>query len=320
MNDPAELRRFYDETVRPLVAYDEQYETDLLGTLSTFLECDANVNATAARLITHRHTIRYRFERVRELTGLDVSSTDGREKLSLGLKAMRVLGHRGAAGPGDRARAPRAAGSRASAVGAQRHGWVGCGLTAFATISPASSSGSVLRSARASTNAPSSAAIIAIVSSRACSRLDAGVGVARRRRRAIQLSNTSAQAIAHRLAGARDLERHGGDRARVGVVGLDQVLGGAGEEDPHAGDHVGRGVEHRRDQLRVQRARGPDRLGAELLLAAGEEVVQRAERRLRLGDDLLDAGGGVALAAEQLRAGLDDPFSCAWTSCRISYR
>jgi sugar diacid utilization regulator len=92
MSDPAELRRFYSETVRPLVLYDEQYETDLLGTLSTFLECDANVNATASRLITHRHTVRYRFERVRELTGLDVSSTDGREKLSLGLKAMRVLG------------------------------------------------------------------------------------------------------------------------------------------------------------------------------------------------------------------------------------
>ncbi len=91
MSDPAELKRFYSETVRPLVAYDEQYETDLLGTLATFLDCDANVNATASRLITHRHTIRYRFERVRELTGLDVSSTDGREKLSLGLKAMRVL-------------------------------------------------------------------------------------------------------------------------------------------------------------------------------------------------------------------------------------
>jgi hypothetical protein len=92
MRDPGELRRFYEETVRPLAAYDEQYETDLLGTLSTFLECDANVNATAARLFTHRHTIRYRFERVRELTGLDVASSDGREKLSLGLKAMRVLG------------------------------------------------------------------------------------------------------------------------------------------------------------------------------------------------------------------------------------
>jgi sugar diacid utilization regulator len=99
MSDPVELKRFYDETVRPLVAYDEQYETDLLGTLSTFLDCDANVNATAARLITHRHTIRYRFERVRELTGLDVQSTDGREKLSLGLKAMRVLGVAAPRGP-----------------------------------------------------------------------------------------------------------------------------------------------------------------------------------------------------------------------------
>jgi sugar diacid utilization regulator len=81
MSAPTELRRFYEQTVRPLAVYDEQYETDLLGTLATFLECDANVNATAARLITHRHTVRYRFERVKELTGLDVSSTDGREKL-----------------------------------------------------------------------------------------------------------------------------------------------------------------------------------------------------------------------------------------------
>ena len=47
---------------------------------------------TAERLFTHRHTIRYRLERVKELTSLDVGSTDGRERLSLGLKAMRVLG------------------------------------------------------------------------------------------------------------------------------------------------------------------------------------------------------------------------------------
>jgi sugar diacid utilization regulator len=113
MKDPAELQRFYDETVRPLVAYDEQYETDLLGTLATFLDCDANVNATAARLITHRHTIRYRFERVRELTGLDVSSTDGREKLSLGLKAMRVLGIAPPRGP---ATEPGAEGGRVPRV------------------------------------------------------------------------------------------------------------------------------------------------------------------------------------------------------------
>lgn len=90
--DPAELKRFFDETIGPLVAYDEQYQTGLVATLESYLELDAKIEATAQRLFAHRHTIRYRLERIRELTGLDVSSSEGREKLGLGLKAMRVLG------------------------------------------------------------------------------------------------------------------------------------------------------------------------------------------------------------------------------------
>ncbi len=97
--DPAELQRFYAETVEPLVAYDEQYETDLVATIEAFLDADGNIAGTAQRLFTHRHTIRYRLERVRDLSGLDVGSTDGREKLSLGLKAMRVLGIANRGGP-----------------------------------------------------------------------------------------------------------------------------------------------------------------------------------------------------------------------------
>lgn len=97
--DAAELQRFYAETIAPLVAYDEQYETELVQTLETFLDADGNVAGTAQRLFTHRHTVRYRLERVRDLTGLDVSSTDGREKLGLGLKAMRVLGIAAPRGP-----------------------------------------------------------------------------------------------------------------------------------------------------------------------------------------------------------------------------
>ncbi|HEY2397526.1 MAG TPA: helix-turn-helix domain-containing protein [Solirubrobacteraceae bacterium] len=101
--NPAELQRFYAETVEPLVGYDEQYETELVRTLETFLEADGNVAGTAQRLFTHRHTIYYRLERVRELSGLDVSSSDGREKLSLGLKAMRVLGLSATGGPASEA-------------------------------------------------------------------------------------------------------------------------------------------------------------------------------------------------------------------------
>lgn len=101
--NPTELQRFYAETVEPLMAYDEQYETELVRTLETFLEADGNVAGTAQRLFTHRHTIYYRLERVRELSGLDVSSSDGREKLSLGLKSMRVLGIVTSGGPASEA-------------------------------------------------------------------------------------------------------------------------------------------------------------------------------------------------------------------------
>ncbi len=91
---PDELARFYEQTLAPLVHYDEQYQTDLVGTLSTYLGHDGNLAATANTLYTHRHTVRYRLDRIAELSGLDISKTDDREKLSLGLKAMRLLGKR----------------------------------------------------------------------------------------------------------------------------------------------------------------------------------------------------------------------------------
>jgi len=97
--DPRELERFYAETIEPLSAYDDQYETELVMTVEAYLDNDGNVAATAKQLFTHRHTIRYRLERVRELCGHDVSATEGREKLGLGLKAMRVLGIASPRGP-----------------------------------------------------------------------------------------------------------------------------------------------------------------------------------------------------------------------------
>jgi PucR C-terminal helix-turn-helix domain len=90
--DPGELERFYEETVAPIAVYDEQYETELVATIEAYLEQDGNVTPTAQQLFTHRHTVRYRLDRVKELCGHDITSTEGREKLGLGLKAMRVLG------------------------------------------------------------------------------------------------------------------------------------------------------------------------------------------------------------------------------------
>ena len=52
-----------------LVAYDEQYATDLIGTLESYLANDCNMNQTATAIHAHRHTVSYRLDRIRELQG-----------------------------------------------------------------------------------------------------------------------------------------------------------------------------------------------------------------------------------------------------------
>ena len=91
---PEEVRSFYEDTVAPAVRYDDQYATDLVGTLEAYLERNCNMNATAAAIYAHRHTVAYRLERVKELTGLDPMQSEDRERLGLGLKAYRIIAPR----------------------------------------------------------------------------------------------------------------------------------------------------------------------------------------------------------------------------------
>jgi len=91
---PEEVRSFYEDTVAPIVRYDDQYRTDLVGTLESYLDQNCNMNATAAAIYAHRHTVAYRLERVKELTHLDPMLSEDRERLGLGLKAYRIIAPR----------------------------------------------------------------------------------------------------------------------------------------------------------------------------------------------------------------------------------
>ncbi|HST38484.1 MAG TPA: helix-turn-helix domain-containing protein [Conexibacter sp.] len=88
---PGEVSALFEGTVAALVRYDEHHRTDLVATLETYLELNGNMNATAARIYAHRHTVAYRLDRIRELSGLDPADGEDRERLGLGLKAHRLL-------------------------------------------------------------------------------------------------------------------------------------------------------------------------------------------------------------------------------------
>jgi hypothetical protein len=88
---PEEVSSFYEDTIAPLVRHDEHYRGDLLQTLEAYLANDCNMNSTARAIYAHRHTVAYRLERVKELTGLDPAASEDRERLGLGLKALRIV-------------------------------------------------------------------------------------------------------------------------------------------------------------------------------------------------------------------------------------
>jgi PucR family transcriptional regulator, purine catabolism regulatory protein len=91
LRDPEELELLRSSTITPLVAYDSEHDTELLVTLGTFLMHHGSTTETAEAMGLHRHTVGYRLSRVHEVSGLSPYESDGRERLSLGLKAAQIL-------------------------------------------------------------------------------------------------------------------------------------------------------------------------------------------------------------------------------------
>ncbi len=85
------LRRFYEDTLGPLVDHDDRKQGDLLRTLNGFFQANGNLAKAAQDLDVHRNTLVYRLERISELTELDLDDADNRLILHLALKIQRVL-------------------------------------------------------------------------------------------------------------------------------------------------------------------------------------------------------------------------------------
>jgi purine catabolism regulator len=91
LRDPGEVEQLRERTIAPLEAYDRQHDTELVATLQAFLAHHGSTTETAEAMSLHRHTVGYRLSRVQEVSGLSPYESDGRERLSLGLKAHQIL-------------------------------------------------------------------------------------------------------------------------------------------------------------------------------------------------------------------------------------
>jgi DNA-binding PucR family transcriptional regulator len=86
---PDDVRRTYAHRVLGAVLeHDRRTHGDLVATLTEFLACSGSWARTAEALHLHVNTVRYRIERVQDLTGRDLSRLEDRVDVFLALKSM----------------------------------------------------------------------------------------------------------------------------------------------------------------------------------------------------------------------------------------
>jgi len=89
--DLTEVDTFVREWLGSLLDYDSRRKAELVHTLTQYLEHGGNYDATAAELSVHKSTLKYRLQRIRELTGLELNDPDVHFNLQLATRAWGTL-------------------------------------------------------------------------------------------------------------------------------------------------------------------------------------------------------------------------------------
>lgn len=86
-----DLHEFLPDALRRMEKYDLENNMELVPTLHAFLLEERNWVNTAARLHIHRNTLRYRIDRIQELTGLDLENPMQRLSLLFAFAVKQYL-------------------------------------------------------------------------------------------------------------------------------------------------------------------------------------------------------------------------------------
>ncbi len=91
VSDLSGIEHFTDKWLGTLASYDASRHTSLLTTLSQYLRHGGGYEVTARALSVHRSTLKYRLQRIRELTGYDLTDPETHFNLELATRAWVTL-------------------------------------------------------------------------------------------------------------------------------------------------------------------------------------------------------------------------------------
>ncbi|MFE9768321.1 PucR family transcriptional regulator [Streptomyces sp. NPDC005808] len=90
-NDLRELEGFVHEWLGRLIDYDAGHDTELVETLSRYFDSGGNYDDAAAALTVHRSTLRYRLQRIREISDRDLADVDTRLNLQVATRVWKII-------------------------------------------------------------------------------------------------------------------------------------------------------------------------------------------------------------------------------------
>jgi purine catabolism regulator len=73
-----------------LVEYDRRTNSELTKTLEVYLQCNGNITKATKALHIHRNTMKYRLEKIVDLSGIDLDDAEQRFELQLNLKINKM--------------------------------------------------------------------------------------------------------------------------------------------------------------------------------------------------------------------------------------
>lgn len=89
-----ELATFYTETLKVLVDYDHDRDSELVHTLSLYFKCGGNLKRLAEEMGVHYNTVAYRIQRIKELAHVSFDDADQLLNLQIALKIYEINAHK----------------------------------------------------------------------------------------------------------------------------------------------------------------------------------------------------------------------------------
>ncbi|MFD6278047.1 PucR family transcriptional regulator [Streptomyces sp. NPDC060209] len=90
-NDYQELETFVHEWLGQLMDYDARHHAAMVETLARYFDCGGNYDETAASLAIHRSTLRYRLQRIRDISGNDLANVEDRLNLQVATRVWKIV-------------------------------------------------------------------------------------------------------------------------------------------------------------------------------------------------------------------------------------